>query len=90
MGTFQVPEDAASGTDTVTLKCPPRIKQTVTYQISGRPHGAVAAGFGWAAGADESSVDTTQLALGALLLGGAVAGGVLRMRRRSARAGTSA
>ncbi|MEU7015215.1 sortase [Streptomyces sp. NPDC046385] len=90
VGEFQVPEGAASGTDTVTLKCPPRIKQTVTYQISGRPHGAVEAGFGWAAGAEESSGNTTQLALGALLLGGAVAGGVVRLRRRSARSGTSA
>ncbi|MEU0405453.1 sortase [Streptomyces sp. NPDC006197] len=51
VGEFVVPEGAVSGTDTVTLKCPPRIKQTVTYRISGRPHGGVEAGFGWAAGA---------------------------------------
>ncbi|MFI1655775.1 sortase [Streptomyces sp. NPDC020472] len=51
VGEFVVPEGAASGTDTVTLKCPPRIKQTVTYHISGRPRGGVDAGFGWAAGA---------------------------------------
>ncbi|MER5207484.1 sortase [Streptomyces sp. NPDC002825] len=51
VGEFVVPDGAASGTDTVTLKCPPRIKQTVTYRISGRPHGGVEAGFGWAAGA---------------------------------------
>ncbi|MEV4430169.1 sortase [Streptomyces sp. R-07] len=50
VGEFQVPDGAASGTDTVTLKCPPRIKQTVTYHISRRPHGGVEAGFGWAAG----------------------------------------
>ncbi|AJF68846.1 hypothetical protein [Streptomyces vietnamensis] len=48
VGEFVVPDDA-SGTDTITLKCPPRIKQTVTYRISGRPHGGVEAGFGWAA-----------------------------------------
>ncbi|MGW8768996.1 sortase, partial [Streptomyces sp. NPDC055815] len=51
VGEFVVPEGATSGTDTVTLKCPPRIKQTVTYRISGRPHGGVDAGFGWAASA---------------------------------------
>ncbi|GAA2774863.1 hypothetical protein [Streptomyces showdoensis] len=89
-GEFRVPEDAASGTDTVTLKCPPRIKQTVTYQISGRPHGAVAAGFGWAAGADQADDSATSLALGGLLLGGAVAGGVIRARRRASRTGASA
>ncbi|GGU81947.1 hypothetical protein GCM10010275_16280 [Streptomyces litmocidini] len=49
-GRFVVPEGAASGTDTVTLKCPPRVKQTVTYSISHRPRGGVEAGFGWAAG----------------------------------------
>ncbi|WP_086830450.1 lipase chaperone [Streptomyces sp. NRRL B-24572] len=48
VGEFVVPDDA-SGTDTITLKCPPRIKKTVTYRISGRPHGGVEAGFGWAA-----------------------------------------
>ncbi|MFD9036682.1 sortase [Streptomyces sp. NPDC059567] len=90
VGEFKVPEDAASGTDTVTLKCPPRIKQTITYHISGRPNGAVDAGFGWAAGAEGSGGNGSQLALGALLLGGAVAGGVAHMRRRSAGAGTSA
>ncbi|MFE5487344.1 sortase [Streptomyces sp. NPDC056527] len=90
VGEFEVPEDAASGTDTVTLKCPPRIKQTITYHISGRPNGAVDAGFGWAAGSEGSGGNGTQLALGALLLGGAAAGGVVHMRRRSAGARTSA
>ncbi|MER7952285.1 sortase [Streptomyces sp. NPDC096079] len=51
VGEFVVPDGATSGTDTITLKCPPRIKQTVTYRISGRPHGGVEAGFGWAAAA---------------------------------------
>lgn len=74
-GEFQIPEDA-SGTDTVTLKCPPRIKVTDTYEITDRPSGAVDAGFG---AADDEG---TQLALGCLLLAGAAAGGVVRMRRR--------
>ncbi|MEU6880499.1 sortase [Streptomyces sp. NPDC046712] len=86
VGEFQVPDDAVSGTDTVTLKCPPRIKKTVTYQISGRPNGAVDAGFGGASGGDDRSI---QLALGVLLLGGAAAG-VIRLRRRSPEARTPA
>ncbi|MEW2636401.1 sortase [Streptomyces sp. NPDC048389] len=76
VGEFEVPDDAASGSDTVTLKCPPRTKVTGTYQISGRPNGAVDAGFGDSAGS------TTRFALGGVLLTGAVAGTVLRMRRR--------
>ncbi|MEU7703553.1 sortase [Streptomyces sp. NPDC015492] len=83
VGTFTLPADAASGTDTVTLKCPPRIQQTVTYQISGRPNGAVEAGFGWAAGAEETE-SGSPYALGALLLGGAAAGVLVRKRRRAA------
>ncbi|MEK9521064.1 sortase [Streptomyces sp. NPDC087908] len=82
VGTFTLPQDAASGTDTVTLKCPPRIKQTVTYQISGRPNGAVEAGFGWAAGAEETE-SAHPYALGALLVGGAAAGVLIRKRRRA-------
>ncbi|MEV8585919.1 sortase [Streptomyces sp. NPDC051180] len=89
VGEFTLPRDAVSGTDTVTLKCPPRIKQTVTYQISGRPVGAVEAGFGWAAGADEGD-DGNPYALGALLLGGAAAGVLIRMRRRATAARDSA
>ncbi|WP_055602217.1 hypothetical protein [Streptomyces aureus] len=83
VGRFTLPLDARSGTDTVTLKCPPRIKQTVTYQISGRPNGAVEAGFGWAAGAHEDG-GGSPYALGALLLGGAAAGVLVRTRRRAA------
>ncbi|MFD7324168.1 sortase [Streptomyces sp. NPDC059875] len=84
VGEFQVPDDADSGTDTVILKCPPRNKLTATYKIAGRPNGAVDAGFGGAA--DKG----TELGLGWLLLGGAVAGGVIRLRRRATAAGTSA
>lgn len=92
VGEFRLPEDAASGTDTVTLKCPPRIKQTVTYSISGRPHGGVAAGLGWAAGAgaDTAEDNSTGVTVGWLLLGGAVTAGVIRARRRATRSGTSA
>ncbi|MDV9186916.1 sortase, partial [Streptomyces sp. SR27] len=83
VGRFTLPSDAVSGTDTVTLKCPPRIKQTVTYQISGQPVGAVEAGFGWAAGPDEGADgggSGSPYALGALLLGGAAAGVLIRRR----------
>ncbi|MFE5913065.1 sortase [Streptomyces wedmorensis] len=83
VGKFTLPSDAVSGTDTVTLKCPPRIKQTVTYQISGQPVGAVEAGFGWAAGAGaDGGGSGSQYALGTLLLGGAAAGVLIRTRRR--------
>ncbi|MET9677655.1 sortase [Streptomyces sp. NPDC006482] len=85
VGKFTLPLDVASGQDTVTLKCPPRIKQTVTYQISGRPIGAVEAGFGWAAGAGADGDDGAgPYALGALLLGGAAAGALIVKRRRAA------
>ncbi|MFF5637817.1 sortase [Streptomyces sp. NPDC012825] len=80
-GEFRLPEGVASGTDTVTLKCPPRKKLTTTYRISGRPNGAVEAGFGGTAGKEAESH------LGLLLLGAAVVGGALRMRRRTAGAG---
>ncbi|MFC7933207.1 sortase [Streptomyces cinereoruber] len=83
-GEFRLPKDAASGTDTVTLKCPPRKKLTATYRISGRPNGAVDAGFGGAAGKEG------EFGLGWLLVGAAVAGGALRMRRRAAGAGARA
>ncbi len=76
VGEFQIPEDADSGTDTVTLKCPPRIKATADYSIAGRPSGALDAGFG--ATTDKGS----HLAVGGLLLSGAVVGGVVRARRR--------
>ncbi|WP_367320081.1 sortase [Streptomyces sp. HUAS ZL42] len=77
-GEFQIPEGTQASTDTVTLKCPPRIKITQTYSISNRlPNGAVAAGFG-----DAEDTDA-QLALGGALLAAATAGGLVKMRRRS-------
>ncbi|MET9666774.1 sortase [Streptomyces sp. NPDC006475] len=81
VGEFQIPEDAESGTDTVTLKCPPRTKATADYSIAGRPSGALDAGFG---GTDKGS----QLAVGGLLLSGAVAGAVIRARRHPSGART--
>ncbi|MFJ5773894.1 sortase [Streptomyces sp. NPDC093094] len=75
-GEFQIPEDAEPGTDTVTLKCPPRTKVTADYDIAGRPSGALDAGFGPADG------NSGQLAVGGLLLGAAVAGAVVKTRRR--------
>ncbi|WP_405600150.1 sortase [Streptomyces sp. NBC_01410] len=75
-GQFKVPEDTGPGVHGVTVKCPPRIKITDTHLITAdSPSGPVDAGFG----ADDKS---TQLALGGVLIAGAAAGGVLRMRRR--------
>jgi hypothetical protein len=77
-GQFQIPEGTQPGSDTVTLKCPPRIKITDTYWItSTQPNGAVAAGFG-----DGDDADA-QLAVGGVLLAAAAAGGLMKMRRRS-------
>ncbi|MEU5658955.1 sortase [Streptomyces sp. NPDC047737] len=81
VGVFEIPKDTEADVDTVTLKCPPRIKITETYRIVDRaPTGAVDAGFGAPSGG------STQLAVGSVLLAGAVAGGVVRMRRRTAAA----
>ncbi|MET7981799.1 sortase [Streptomyces sp. NPDC005281] len=77
-GEFQIPANGASGTDTVTVKCPPRIKLTDTYKIAERsPNGAIQAGFG-------NATDTnTQVAVGGALISAAAAGALFRMRRRS-------
>lgn len=75
-GRFRVPEEAGPGTHGVTVKCPPRIKLTDTHEVTGHsPRGAIDAGTG-------TDGKGTQLALGGLLLAGAAAGGVVRMRRR--------
>ncbi|MEV6617263.1 LPXTG cell wall anchor domain-containing protein [Streptomyces sp. NPDC051051] len=77
-GRFTVPEGAGAATDTVIVKCPPRIKLTESYTLTaGRPNGAVEAGFG--------SGDSTasQLALGGALLAAGAAGWLVRARRRS-------
>ncbi|WP_203227149.1 sortase [Streptomyces cyaneogriseus] len=77
-GQFTVPEGEKPGTDTVTVKCPPRTKVTDEYAITGRqPNGAVEAGFGDARDTD------TQLVLGSALIAVAAGGWLVRMRRRS-------
>ncbi|MDQ0938950.1 sortase [Streptomyces sp. V1I1] len=76
-GEFEVPEGTDPGSDKVTVKCPPRIKITDTYQVSDHePKGAVDAGFG------PATDRGTQFALGGALLAGAAAVGVVRRRRR--------
>ncbi|WP_371574225.1 sortase [Streptomyces sp. NBC_01314] len=75
-GEFKVPGGTAPGGYTITLKCPPRVKITGTYWVgTGNPSGSIDAGFG--AANDKG----TQLALGAVLLAGAAAGGAIKMRR---------
>ncbi|MFF3614864.1 sortase [Streptomyces sp. NPDC002580] len=77
-GEFQVPGEGKPGIDTVTVKCPPRIQITDTYQIVGQsPFGGVKAGFG----ATENT--QTYVALGGGLITVAAAGALVRMRRRS-------
>ncbi|MFD6276926.1 sortase [Streptomyces sp. NPDC060209] len=81
VGVFDIPAGTRPGTDTVTVKCPPRIKITDTYRIVDRaPTGGVDAGFG--APTDQG----TQLAAGSALLAAGAAGGMVRMRRRTAAA----
>ncbi|MFJ9663150.1 sortase [Streptomyces sp. NPDC101219] len=79
-GGFKVPGGTAAGSYTITLKCPPRVKITGTYWVgTGNPSGAIDAGFGTA------NDKSTQLAVGAVLLAGAAAGGAIKMRRPRAR-----
>ncbi|MBD0424698.1 sortase [Streptomyces sp. TRM S81-3] len=76
-GRFTIPEGTGAGTDTITLKCPPRTKVTETYQVTGRtPRGSVSAGFG---PGEDSGV---ALALGGGLLLTATAGGLVWICRR--------
>ncbi|MGW3628081.1 sortase [Streptomyces sp. NPDC000880] len=76
-GEFQIPEETDLGSDTVTVKCPPRIKITDTYKVTDhQPSGAVDAGFG------PAKDRGTQFALGGVLLAGAAAGVAVRRRRR--------
>jgi hypothetical protein len=79
VGVFEIPKGTEVRTDTITVKCPPRVKITDTYRIADRaPTGGVDAGVGAGTGG------STQLAVGSVLLAGAVTGGVMRMRRRTA------
>ncbi|MFJ8858063.1 sortase [Streptomyces sp. NPDC102451] len=84
VGVFDIPPGTGRDIDTVTVKCPPRTKITDTYRIVDRaPTGGVDAGFG------TPTDQGTQLAAGSALLAAAVAGGVFRMRRRTAAAAGS-
>ncbi|MGW7166755.1 sortase [Streptomyces sp. NPDC054884] len=77
-GEFTVPEGASPGTDTVTVKCPPRIRITDSYRLpTRRPDGAVEAGFG------DTGQAAPQLALGAALVAAAAAGMLVRRPRRA-------
>lgn len=77
-GRFTVPEGTAATTDTVTVKCPPRIQLTKSYTLTaGRPNGAVEAGFG------DGGSTAPQLALGGALLAAGAAGWLVRARHRS-------
>ncbi|MDX3802421.1 sortase [Streptomyces sp. AK04-3B] len=79
-GEFTVPE--GTSTDTVIVKCPPRIMITDSYQLPAhRPDGAVEAGFG------DTGQGASQLALGAALVGAAAAGVLVRRRHRATRKG---
>ncbi|MFF3415843.1 sortase [Streptomyces sp. NPDC002698] len=78
VGEFQIPAEGASGTDTVTVKCPPRIKLTDTYEIANQqPNGAIHAGFG------DAQDTSTQVAMGGALITAAAGGALYRIRRRS-------
>jgi hypothetical protein len=77
-GEFTVPEGTELTTDTVTVKCPPRVKITDSYDLTARdPDGAVEAGFG------DSDDTAPQLALGGVLIAAGAAGWLVRVRRRS-------
>ncbi|MER5400638.1 sortase [Streptomyces sp. NPDC002599] len=78
VGEFQIPAEGASGTDTVTVKCPPRIKLTDTYEIANQqPNGAIHAGFG------DAQDTSTRVAMGGALITAAAGGALYRIRRRS-------
>ncbi|MFF4656311.1 sortase [Streptomyces sp. NPDC001381] len=77
-GEFTVPAGSSPGTDTVTVKCPPRTRITDSYELTARrPDGAVEAGFG------QSGSTAPQLALGAALVAAAAGGGLVRLRHRA-------
>ncbi|MFI1507922.1 sortase [Streptomyces sp. NPDC020597] len=77
-GEFTVPEGASTGSDTVVVKCPPRIMMTDSYELpTRRPDGAVEAGFG------DAGLKAPQLTLGAALVAAAAAGVLVRRRHRS-------
>jgi len=77
-GEFEIPAGTDPGTDTVTVKCPPRVQLTSTYEITvHKPRGSVDAGYG--------PVETSSagLAAGGVLIAGGLAGAAIGIRRRS-------
>ncbi|MER7815837.1 hypothetical protein [Streptomyces sp. NPDC096153] len=76
-GTFTVPENAKEGTYDITVKCPPGVRVQSEFEVAGRPNGAVSGGFGGGGG-----MNSTEMAIGAVLVLTATAGGVLTLRRR--------
>jgi len=77
-GSFEIPAGTDPGTDTVTVKCPPRVQLTSTYEITvHKPRGSVDAGYG--------PVETSSagLAAGGVLIAGGLAGAAIGIRRRS-------
>ncbi|WP_328394335.1 hypothetical protein OHS70_05815 [Streptomyces sp. NBC_00390] len=76
-GEFTVPDDTADGVYNITVKCPPRTRVETTIEVARRPSGPVRGGFGGAGGTDPA-----EIAVGSALIAGAVAGGVVLMRRR--------
>ncbi|MFD5269024.1 sortase [Streptomyces sp. NPDC058335] len=77
-GHFTVPAGTEATTDTVTVKCPPRVKLTDSYSLTARqPNGAVEAGFG------DTDSTAPHLAVGGVLIAAGAAGWLVRVRNRS-------
>jgi hypothetical protein len=76
-GEFTVPDDTADGVYNITVKCPPRTRVETTIEVARRPNGSVRGGFGGTDGTDPA-----EIAIGSVMIAGAVAGGVVLMRRR--------
>ncbi|MGX1267388.1 sortase [Streptomyces phaeoluteigriseus] len=82
-GQFTVPAGTEATTDTVTVKCPPRVKLTDSYTLTARqPDGAVEAGFG------DTDSTAPHLAVGGVLIAAGAAGWLVRVRNRSRAQGT--
>lgn len=76
-GDFTVPDTAAAGVYTITVKCPPKTRVETSFEVVSPPKGAVHSGFGGSEGPNG-----TQVLVGSVLIAGAAAGGVVTMRRR--------
>ncbi|UUN28293.1 hypothetical protein [Streptomyces sp. FIT100] len=80
-GEFTVPDDAADGVYSITVKCPPATRVMTEFEVARQPEGAVRGGFGGAGG-----MSGTEIAAGSALILGA-AGGLVARRRRAGAAG---